>query len=148
MNCKCAKLLVLFFVLLSLVGGCVYDNKSCLQDYEHAVQILEIGPFEFRDVSGGEILNELFKTANVELARNGYDRSIAIVARGVYNDVAGRDLSIQMPRKSIRDAMLWAGGHIGLRVKFVNGTFVFSSCAVSRADYDAELSEGYFDVSK
>ena len=94
-------------------------------DYECAVRTCNIGPFEYRDVGVGVILNDLFQAANTELARNGYDRSVSISMSDFGDDEMNMKFSIQMPRQPIMDAMIMIGERTGLRVKFERGLFIF-----------------------
>lgn len=123
MNCRHMCFSAFCFAVLFFVYGCACVGKQA--DYECAERTLNIGPFEYEDEKLGVILNDLFQAANAELAMKGYDRSLAIVVRDFGNEVESMNVSILIPRRSIRDVMLLIGEHIGLNVKFERGQVTF-----------------------
>ena len=66
MNCnKCVYPTVSFLIVLASLCGCIHE-RECKSDYDYAVRILEIGPFEYVNASFAEILNDLFVSSNNE----------------------------------------------------------------------------------
>ena len=121
---KYVRLTISLMFTLASIYGCIHA-KAHSSDYESAVRTIEIGPFEYVDASFAEIANSLFVSSNNELAINGYQRTIGIVACGDGVTQNTKHLSVVMPRQTIYSAMSQLAKLIGMEVKFRQGLFRF-----------------------
>lgn len=131
---KCVYPIMPFLIVLANLCGCIHEQE-CKSDYNCAVRALEIGPFEYVDTSFVEILNDIFVSANKELAKHGYERSIGIVVGGINETQGAKLLSVMIPRQTISSAMVQLAELVGLEVKFEQGLFRF------RGSFDCDDNE-------
>ena len=140
---KCVYLIMSFLIVLTSPRGCIYEQE-CKSDYDRAVRVLEIGPFEYVNASFAEILNDLFVSSNNELAKHGYERTIGIVVGGISATQDSRLLSVLMPRQTICSTMVQLAEIVGTDVKFEQGLFRF--CGSVDGDKDEVDCKEVYDM--